>query len=78
MTACRDVASECFDVCGEGVASLVGDAADCLRHLALETLCHFDVPRLLQLVELYAQVARCRACLRLQVDKVRAAGIEED
>ena len=73
-----NVAAEGFDVGGESVASPVGDAADRLRHLSLEPLGHFDVPGLLQLVELHAQVARCRSRLGFQVDEVCTVSTDQD
>ena len=39
-------------------------------HLALETLFHLDVTGFLQSIQLHAQIAGCRFCLLLNVDKI--------
>lgn len=53
-----DIASQRLDIVFKGPNALLRDAAEGAGHLAAEGLFDRDIARLLELVELHAQIAR--------------------
>lgn len=65
-----DIGFQRIDIFGKCLAPRVGHSTDRAGHLSAIGLLDVDVPRALQLVDLHTQVARRRARLLAQKDKI--------
>ena len=78
LNSFADVAAEGGDVLLEGGYAFWGDGAGGAGHLALEALFYGYVARLLEFVNLYAQVTRRSTRLLAQIDKIGTLNAQQN